>query len=121
MTISSPITITVNGNAKVLNKVKFDGYASEYSLTETLVRYTLKIRHGQLKPTKDGLVYDNHNVEFTKTTLAVPGVSPALDEVIYFTMKRLSTVTDVDCPAGLFALAVASTNQFLKDLLQNQS
>lgn len=121
MTIASPITITVNAVPIVLNKIQFDGLASTYFFSNATTSYTLKIRHGQVKPNKDGTIYVTHNVEFVKTTLAVPGVSPAIDEKIFYTMTRLQALTDVDLAAGLLTMSQASTNQFLKDLLQNQS
>lgn len=121
MAITSPITITVNGVAIVLNKIQFDGLASTYYFSNATTSYTLKVRHGQLKPNKDGTIYLTHNVEFTKTTLAVPGVSPAIDDKVSYTMTRLPTLTDVDLGSGLFVMSQASTNQFMKDLLQNQS
>lgn len=121
MTISSPITITVNAVAIVMNKIQFDGLASTYYFSNATTSYTLKIRHGQVKPNKDGLVMVTHNVEFTKLTLAVPGVSPEVPEVFFYTMKRLQALTDVDLAAGLLVMSQASSNQFLKDLLQNQS
>jgi hypothetical protein len=121
MAISTPVTITVNAVPIVLNKIQFDGIASTYYYANATTSYHLRIRHGTVKPNKDGTIYQNHNVEFVKTTLAVPGVSPAIEDKIYFTMVRLATLTDVDLAAGLFVLAQASTNQFLKDLLQLQS
>lgn len=121
MTIASPITITVNAVPIVLNKIQFDGLASTYYFSNATHAYTLKIRHAVVKANKDGLIYVTHNVEFTKSTLAVPGVSPQIDDVAWYTSKRLQALTDVDLMAGLMTMSQASTNQFLKDLLQNQS
>jgi len=121
MTISSPITITVNAVPIVLNKIQFDGIASTYFFSNATTAYTLKIRHGQLKPNKDGTVYVTHNVEFSKSTLAVPGVSPEIVDKCSFTITRLQQLTDVDLVAGLMTMSQATTNLFLKDLLQNQS
>lgn len=121
MTIASPITITVNAVPIVLNKIQFDGIASTYYFSNATTAYTLKIRHGTLKPNKDGTIYVTHNVEFTKTTLAVPGVSPEIVDKTSYTSTRLQSLTDVDLAAGLMTMSQAGTNQFLKDLLQNQS
>lgn len=121
MTIASPITITVNAVPIVLNKIQFDGMASVYSFSNATHAYTLKVRHGQLKPNKDGTIYVTHNVEFSKTTLAVPGVSPEIVDKVSYTLTRQQSLIDVDMASGLLVMSQASTNQFLKDLLQNQS
>lgn len=121
MTIASPITITVNAVPIVLNKIQFDGLASTYFYSNATHAYTLKIRHALVKANKDGISYVTHNVEFIKKTLAVPGVSPEIEDAIWYTLRRQQSLTDVDLAAGLLVMSQASTNQFLKDLLQNQS
>lgn len=121
MAISSPITITVNGTPIVMTLIQRDGIAATYQFLNSTTRYVLKIRHSYSSKNKDGLVYINHNVEFSKFTLAVPGVSPEYADKVWYTLQRLETLSDVDLVAGLFAMSVASTNQFLKDLLQSQS
>lgn len=72
MTISSPITLTVNAVAKVLPRINQDNYGSVYRLKEAAAEYQLVIRHayeGKVGPNQ----VERHNVDFTMTTWAVDG------------------------------------------------
>lgn len=67
MTISSPITITVNAIAKVLPRINQDNFGSVYRLKESDAEYQLVIRHsyeGKAGPAQ----IERHNVDFTMTT-----------------------------------------------------
>jgi hypothetical protein len=66
------ITLTVNSVAKVLNRVNQDSYGSEYSLSDTLDSWNLKIRHSKDTKDADGLVMKRHNVFVEHVTYPTP-------------------------------------------------
>lgn len=70
MAFGTTLTITVNAVAKILTRIKQEGYGSEYLLRSTTEEYRLKIRHSKEAPKTDGKVFDRHNVELTHTVFA---------------------------------------------------
>lgn len=68
------LTVTVNGVAKVLNRISDDGYTSEYLLRGTLDEFRVKIRHSSYSDAKRQKSVERHNVELTQT---IYPVSPA--------------------------------------------
>lgn len=61
------ITITIDGNAKELNRINQDNYSSEYLLRETTGAYGLKVRHSKEAKAVRGEPMDRHNVELSYT------------------------------------------------------
>jgi hypothetical protein len=103
MTISSPITITVNAIAKVLPRINQDNFGSVYQLKESLAEYKLVIRHsyeGKVGPKQ----IERHNVEFTMTTFDVDG-NPVVRQS-YTVMRNPRNVDPVDTVNVTKALAV---------------
>nr|UJQ85069.1 MAG: putative coat protein [Leviviridae sp.] len=77
--LGSTVTLTVNGNAKVLNLVNQDNFSGEYLLKEATEEWRLKVAHQRQSADKlTGVVYERHNATFTNTVFAVAGVSPEL-------------------------------------------
>lgn len=103
MTISSPITITVNSVAKVLPRINQDNYGSVYRLKESTAEYQLTIRHtyeGKAGPKQ----YERHNMDFTYTTWDVDG-NPVIRQS-YTVMRNPRNVDPVDSVNVAKALAV---------------
>jgi hypothetical protein len=103
MTISSPITITVNAVAKILPRINQDNYGSVYRLKEATAEYQLVIKHtyeGKLGPKQ----IERHNVDFTMTTWDVDG-NPIIRQS-YTIMRNPRNVDPVDCVNVTKALAV---------------
>lgn len=105
MTISSPITITVNSVAKVLPRINQDNYGSVYRLAEASPRceYQLLIRHsyeGKAGPSQ----MERHNVEFTMTTWDADG--KAIIRQSFTTTRNPRNVDPVDSVNVTKALAV---------------
>lgn len=59
---ASTITLTVAGNARILNRVNQDSYGSEYNYSGATESITMKIRHSVDSIDGDGLVMKRHNV-----------------------------------------------------------
>lgn len=103
MTISSPITITVNSVAKVLPRINQDNYGSVYRLKESTAEYQLVIRHsyeGKVGPKQ----VERHNVDFTMTTWDLDG-NPVVKQS-YTVIRNPRNVDPADSVNVAKALAV---------------
>lgn len=85
---TNSITLTINGNAKVLVKINQDNFGSQYYLRETLQEFTVNVRHSKESPnTKTGIQYDRHNVELVHTVFPTETV-PARSRVVYLVARN---------------------------------
>jgi len=103
MTISSPITITVNSVAKVLPRINQDNYGSVYRLKESDTEYQLVNRHsyeGKVGPKQ----VERHNMDFTMTTWDADG-NPIIKQS-YVVMRNPRNADPVDSVHVTQALAV---------------
>jgi hypothetical protein len=94
MTITSPITITVNAIAKVLPRINQDNFGSVYFLKETAAEYRLTIRHsyeGKAGPAQ----MERHNAEFVYTTFGATDGKPVI-RTTYLVMRNPRSVDPVD-------------------------
>lgn len=65
---SDTLTITINGNAKVLTRINQDGYSSEYLARSPLDELKLKIRNtSYVDKARAGRKIDRHTVELVQT------------------------------------------------------
>jgi len=105
MTITSPITITVNAIAKVLPRTNQDNFGSVYFLKEATAEYRLTIRHsyeGKAGPNQ----MERHNAEFTYTTWDTAGLP--IVRTTYVVMRnprRVDPVDSVNISKALFVWA----------------
>lgn len=93
MSITSPITLTVNAIAKVLPRINQDSFGSVYFLKEATAEYRLTIRHsyeGKVGPAQ----MERHNAEFTYTTFDTNGVP--IVRTTYVVMRNPRNVDPVD-------------------------
>jgi hypothetical protein len=112
--LGDTISITISGATKVFTKIRFDDYATEYLLRESLVEYRVKVRHTKAAdPNK--VSQDRHNVELTQTTFATSTL-PEYTEKAYFVMQANPGRSTVAMIAGLMAWATASSNANLTKL-----
>lgn len=115
MAVSDPLTITINGNAKALNKINQDNYGSEFLLREATQEIRATVRHSTVKSKTGGVAHDRHNFEVVVTTFATETV-PEDYEKFYFVMERAPSVVDVDMPDAVADLMIASSDAFLLKL-----
>lgn len=59
---AATLTLTIAGNARVLNRVNQDSYGSEYQYSDALQSISMKIRHSLDNPDADGISSKRHNV-----------------------------------------------------------
>lgn len=71
--LSSPITVTVDGVARVLPRIRDDNSVTVYRLTGTGFRYDLTIRHTVENAKLGADVMERHNVDFKYTTWDAEG------------------------------------------------
>lgn len=69
MAFGATLTLTINSVAKVLNRIRDDGYSSEYLLRTATEEWRCQIRHTHsdpksVDPTLRGV--DRHNMEITQ-------------------------------------------------------
>ena len=115
MAIADPLVITINGNAKSLNKINQDSFGSEFLLRETLQEIRAKVRHSKMKAGANGIAHERHNFEVTVTVFATDTVPEDYDK-FYFVMERSASKADVDMPDAVADLMIASTDAFLVKL-----
>jgi hypothetical protein len=104
MTISSPITLTVNSVAKVLPRVNQDNFGSVYRLKETDDEWELNIRHtyeGKAGPAQ----IERHNADFKHTKYVGTDRIPVVTQA-YFIMRNPRNQSGVDCTQVTQALMV---------------
>jgi hypothetical protein len=68
---ADPLTITVNGVAKVLAKINQDGYSSEYRLLTNVDEFRLTLRNATYTDKKRGAVIDRHTAQLTHTVFPI--------------------------------------------------
>lgn len=102
---SDTITITIDADPKVLNRVNQDGYASEYFLRESDGNFRLKLRNTSYKDkSRNGLGVDRHNIELVHTIFPVaPVTMPTIRK--YYSVLENDQTDDLIASAG-FAVGV---------------
>lgn len=122
MAFPDTITITINSVAKVLTRIKDDGYSSEYRLRNAAVdEFRLLIKNSTYLDKATRRNVDRHSIELTHTVLAVaPSEIPTIRKM-YAVLENQSVDTIVD-PAKFGAGFVAFlTEANLTKLLNYES
>lgn len=89
------LTFTVNGVAKVLNRINQDKYSSEYYLRGTVDEFRANIRHTSYVD-KRGKKVDRHNVEFIQTVFPVSPAVVGISRKAYVVLENESTDLALD-------------------------
>jgi len=119
MAFGTTLTITVDGNAKVLNRINQDNYGSEYSLLGDTDSWNLKIRHSTDSVDSDGMTMLRHNVYLEHVTYAT-STTPMYKETFTVTLRAgkydgTGNLTDVS--EAMVAYLAASTYAVVGDLV----
>lgn len=121
MAYNATETITVNSVAKVLNRIREEGYSSEYRLIETDGVWKMFVRHSERKDPSTGEIYYRHNVEFQHIVNAAGGV-PARTRKWYYVydVPQADSLVTLGYEAAAFGnIAAGATHQ--TDLLNYMS
>jgi hypothetical protein len=100
--------------------VNQDAYSTEYRFVNSTDRYTVKIRHSEVKATPVYPQYDRHNVEVVRTTFAAGDVPESYFQ-FYFVIQCKPGTTSVALPDAVADKMIASSNALLSSLLQWES
>lgn len=87
MSITNPMTVSLNAVPYTLNRINQDAYGSEYFYRGTTFSLTLKIRHSKEKPDAAGSVMDRHNIELTQTVFAT-STTPVIIRQAFATFRN---------------------------------
>jgi hypothetical protein len=97
MAFPDTITFTINAVAKILTRIKDDGYSSEYRLRNANVEeFRANIRNSTYLDKVTGRNVDRHSVELLHTVFAVdPATIPTVRKS-YFVLENQAVDTVVD-------------------------
>lgn len=97
MAFPDTITITINAVAKILTKVRYDDYSSEYRLrTAGVDEFRLFIRNTSYSDKKTGRMVDRHAVELSQTIVPVAPSEISVVRKIYTVLENQQLDTIVD-------------------------
>jgi hypothetical protein len=103
---SDTLTITIDSDPKVLNRINQDGYASEYFLRESDGTFRLKLRNTSYKDkTRNGINVDRHNIELVHTIFAVAPVTQPTVRKYYSVLEN--DQTDDFIASASFAVGIS--------------
>lgn len=114
--LGDTLVLPLSGGNVTVTKINQDGYSSEYLYTTTTYEYRVRVRHTKTGKNADGLSYDRHNFEATKTTFAAGSV-PESHLKYYFVLECLPGNTSVELADGICDLMIATSNAVLTKLL----
>jgi hypothetical protein len=117
--LGNTLVLPISGGDITLVKVNQDAYSSEYALRTSTHVWRAKIRHSNVK-SPGGVMYDRHNCEVVKTTLATESV-PEFYNKFFFVDERKPGDTVVTLADGVADLMIATSNAFLNSLVQWES
>lgn len=100
--LANTLTLTIAGVAKTLTRVNQDNYGSEYRLTTSAERISLKIRHSSSGKGGTSSYFDQHNVLVEHMITPAAPATP----IVYTVSKTLRGQLGHD-PANLDALSDA--------------
>lgn len=116
MAFANPLVIHVDAGTKSLPRINQDSYGSEYYLREATQEFTVKIRNTTESPSKDGKVFERHNVEITRHVFEVVGTSPDLVYQTFFVFRTEKTGVQATATNQALALADFATTSVFGDL-----
>lgn len=113
MAFNTTETITVNAVAKTLNRIREDGYTSEYRLIETDGTWKMFVRHTERKDPISGERYYRHNIEFQHIVNASGGVPERTRKWYYvYDVPAADSLTVLGYEAAAFGnYAAGATHQ----------
>lgn len=117
--LGNTLVLPLSSGNVTLVKINQDAYSSEYALRTSTIVWTAKIRHSRVK-TSYGTMYDRHNFEVVKVTLAAGDV-PEFYQKFFFVDERKPGDTDVVLADGVADHVIAASNAFIASLVQWES
>jgi hypothetical protein len=116
--LANTLTLPVTGGDVILTKKNESGGTSEYGLITSTIIWTARVRHSTVKTSYGE--YHRHNFEVVKTTL-LAGDVPEYYQKFYFVLENKPGDVSVTMPDAVCDLAIATSDAFLSQLVQNES
>lgn len=108
---ADPLSVTINGVAKSLNKINQDGYSSEYLLRTALDEYRLTLKSQTRFDKQRQVNIDRHTAQLTHTVFPVAPATLSTVRKVYSVIENQQGDTLVDpqyVSSGLFAFLSAA-------------
>jgi len=124
MAFADPATVTINGVAKAMVRVRTNDYSSEYVLRSTLDEHRLNVRNTTYLDKKRGVTIDRHNIELVQTVFPVAPATLSIIRKAYAVIEnqRGDTLTDpLNVASGLFAYLTATSSANITKMLNMES
>jgi hypothetical protein len=124
MSFADPATITINGVAHSLVRVKVDQYSSEYMIRSSTDEHRMNVRNTSYLDKKRGVTIDRHNVELIQTTYPVAPATLSVIRRAYVVVEnqRGDTLTDpLNVAIGLLSFLTASGGSAITKMLNLES
>lgn len=115
---AATLTLTIAGNARVLNRLNQDNFGSEYGYSDATQSISMKIRHTQDSPGNDGITMKRHNVFVEHVVYPTP--TAAMKKFTSTTTIRHGTYDDpvgaADLIKAVHVLLAASSSAMITGL-----
>lgn len=111
------ITLTIDSEPVVLNKVNQDNYSSEYLFRDSVEQYVLRIRHTRSLKAKANENRERHNAELVHTVYAT-SEHDQLEDKAYFVMDQVQSRPSILLMLSLATWATASAGENLDKLTE---
>lgn len=115
---AATLTLTIAGNARVLNRLNQDQFGSEYGYSDAVQSIVMKIRHSQDSPDADGISMKRHNLFVEWIVYATP--TAAMKKFTSTTTIRAGKTDDpvscADLHKAVAVLLATSSSQMVTDL-----
>jgi hypothetical protein len=118
--LGSTLVLPLASGNVTLNRVRDDGYSSEYFVRGTGCEYRVFVRHNKTNATALKPAYDRHNFEIVKTVYA-DGDVPQYEDKAYFVIQKKANDVDVELADAMGDMLIASSNALVTELLGWQS
>lgn len=119
---ADPSVVTINGSAKSLPKIRFDGYSSEYALRSATDVISLNLRNYPSRiDKKRGVSVVRHNVELTQTVFPVAPSTTSVVRKAYITFEHQEGDTLLDPSYVVQALTAFMTSANITKLMNSES
>lgn len=119
---ADPLSVTINGVAKSLAKIRFDGYSSEYSLRSATETVVLNLRNYPPRiDKKRGVSIVRHNVELVQTIFPVAPSTVSTVRKAYMTFEHQEGDTLLDPAKVVVALSAFLSEANVTKLMNSES
>jgi len=124
MAFADPATVTINGVAKAMVRVRTNDYSSEYVLRSTTDEHRLNVRNTSYLDKKRNVTIDRHNIELVQTIFPIAPATLSTIRKVYAVIEnqRGDTLTDpLNVASGLFAYLTATSGANIAKMLNMES